>query len=544
MMRVDRQSSNASYTEQSPLQRITRTRPPLMQDSISSYPPLEGEEKRSPLKIVVDCLLCIRAVIWMQIRKIFSLFFYRKYPTPEASAPEGQSGGRRPHPPVNDAENFFPDDFIPDSLSTIEEDDEEEASVHEQNLSLSQLNLNDEEKDHIVFIINTLAKESAFKMPTLELRRRGEALSHLHPFIYLKFVLCNVALFADFKVMKTRSFGIVWSQYADEFSGKLQDLHKLGVLLPYLKSFAQDTGRDYEVMKRMIETSAFRSFTDYLIEDPTSTVSTPSSDHSSASSTSVPFSPRKRELVPLTAVSSPPRSSAANGYSPPSTLERQQSLRRQRTVKSRDVGPSSPQKRTTIYSGSPVLSERPLSSSSTGRSPFSREATAAAQNPDDIESSAAQSLSRSLNPADLLMPEIHKQKLAKIFEEVAHGSALNLIWQITSIKSDWSKLKEVHPLRLLLEVFNNPAHVANLSLILQSSMRKDYFMTDFALTLKAGATKEMLVPYIEEFCRQMGVEGQLISNYLMVGGEWDWKHVIKYILGKKQLEASSVFTNI
>jgi hypothetical protein len=139
----------------------------------------------------------------------------------------------------------------------------------------------------------------------------------------------------------------------------------------------------------------------------------------------------------------------------------------------------------------------------------------------------------------LAMTRGQQDMVRKLFHTVAHSNYVSLGLQVTSLKSNWAALRAVHPFRLLLEVFNDPTMVADLTLIYRDSWKKDRFLTDFAYTLKHGtANYQELAPYMASFSAQAGIRVETLEDTLAIQRTRKWEDIIEILYNKKCIIAT------
>jgi hypothetical protein len=127
------------------------------------------------------------------------------------------------------------------------------------------------------------------------------------------------------------------------------------------------------------------------------------------------------------------------------------------------------------------------------------------------------------------MTSVQKQKLTRLLTDISENSPFFLGLQVAFLRYDWQALQDVHPLRLLWEVFSNPSHIAKLDRILKNNLKRNYFLDDFAYTLKTGAVRVVDLPsYFEDFKTGMRIPDYSLEG-LRGGGHYQWRQVIKYL---------------
>ena len=533
--------------------------------------------QRSPLQVFIDLFSCIQFFIVSKAGKLFhfiqSVFQHEKNETAPApltppsalSRTQEPMVAREPESPSNSRatqRRHVADEATFASPQRRSRSDEMAVALaqpqrreiplassailarqdhtQEEDSAFHALIMSEEEQEKTKFIIQNLANTSALLMPAAELRRFGEDLKTVHPLKFLEHILISQDLSKNFHTMRTRSFGLVWSQFADEFAQKIGAIHRAGRLTVHLGAFARSIRRDLQIMQQMISSSNFRDFMDYLADTvPTIDLTNTHSDSPSLGSEIDSVSSFTEEDAqgarapmnpPESFISSQPRRALSDATTP---------VRQRENRLTSDTEPQSPSR---LLQNHPSLRSRGASFGLSSISPMQSPPFMSPRSRNLIYGDAgerAAAAAPQFNPMMLPMTEEHKQKLARLLADIANKSSANLLWNLFSLKADWTSLRDVHPLRLLCEVFHNPSHIANIARIIANDTRKGYFLSDFAETLKNGATAEQLAPYISEFSKQMGAPEGAIAAQIIVGGEYDWKHVIRYLMGIKQIIATA-----
>ena len=469
-------SSETNHQFNSTLSPQKHTRSTI--DSMSSY--LEGAttpcvaKRRTPLEVICDMIECIKYFIRTKVQGCFESIMACLFKRSASSTREEE---------IN-IENL--DDLLSSDSSSTDSLGAHEAHRHEEmqreDALYQTLPITDDDREKIRFIVHTLATANPFFMPTSELRQKGLEVSHVHPLRFLECIIMTPDLIDDIKIVKQRSFGIIWGQFTEELSEKFIRINESGMLLTHLNAFCRITRSDPRKIRECILRGQFKLMTELLTTETEQPFATP---------------------IPAAARQAPARRSSAARMS------------------ARASGPISPSPHVAALSSS-LRSQAGCSLRESATTP-------------------AQPHARStFSLAHLAMSDVHKQKLRRILTDVASNSAVSLLFQISSIRDDWKALKKVHPLRLLLEVFSDDAYVALLGQILSSGLKKPHFLTDFALTLQNGMSAEERIPYIEEFSDLMGASATEINMNIIVGGEYNWKNVIRYIYEIKQISMSNL----
>ena len=487
-------STNGTYQPpitETPKQPIN----PIRQDSVSSHPdctrptPIQIKP-RSPLAIICDFLECVRYFIASQIHKVD--FFFNsclskiiQSPSKSTEPTSAQIPTRNPSPARTSRTSIsLPDPaagaLIPAAPAPNRESLEDAA--------FRALPITDIDKENIRFIINTLA--TIIALPAAELETRGQAIRHIHPFIFWEYILSEPSLIEDIKALKSRYFGLIWGQFTEGCIGKIQAMHDQGLIASHLNAFARSIHRNPEELTNLMR----RSWLDFL--------------NNLVDSSGQRLSPSPRMINSIR----PDRDSdsgATTGSSGGYSLSQ---------------GASDP-------SHEGLLLTLPLETrgrSTTASSPQGSATARAA--PEKIV-------------AAIPMTNDQKQKLNRLLTDISQNSPFFLGIQIASLRSDWYSLQDVHPLKLLLEVFNNPTHVAKIDLILGNNLKKGYFLNDFANTLKAAARNVELRPYFHNFAREMAITEESLER-ITAGSHYEWQYLIRYLFHlKRTLARATTFSS-
>jgi|GEM_PF-6477634 len=483
-------------------------------DSISSHQehaanPTSGQAPaKSPLQVIIDLFQCVKYFLISSAQKLmqtlFSCLFKQKpipapptastsstLPNPTGQPPAAPSEPARQSPQeVVDTTRPTP---LPPTSSTGSADPARARAAAEEDAAFNALERTDADEGHISFIMHTLA--TTLVLPTTELTQRGEATRHVHPLRFLEYVLKNPTLAQDFRELQRRcTLGffeggtittMIWNAFTSELSEKLTSQLRAGTLLAHVNAFARSTGRNPEEIRTRIVAQNWTGLIEHLIASvPSATVPTAPIAITRPSATTLPTTRASLEQP----VANPPPPSV-----PPLLLPEGDSF--------------------TSVLDTP---EGPIARGITGGESFSLTTRPVAA-------------PEVLDPIDLHMSEALKAKLRRVFNDIAHHSYLNLLWNIQSLRADWKELEGVHPFKLLLTVFKDPLLMANLRAILAEPLKKEEFLNDFAKTLKHGARPDQLRPYLNSFATQMSALVATLDGQVMTGRVNNWKHVIIYL---------------
>ena len=460
----------SQHTNSEPPLRPTTPRIP---DSLGPHPESvrpapSGNNARSPLGVVCDFLTCINFFILSTFHKI-QRFFCPCLSKATHSAPVAPRSvilpptPRMPPPLQDPAASSLP---LRSSIADAEEAEDR---------AFQALALSEDDRENIAFLVNTLA--TAVFLPTEDLKRRGDAIRHVHPFVFWKYILTQENLAAQMKAIKPKFFGIIWGQFSAGCIEKLEAMDDASLLAPHVNAFARSIRRDPRELRDLMNVS-WIDFLNSLID---------------SSPEALPR--RTREVNPI-------RLDRDSGSAATTASD------------------------STASRGSSVIlpiGDHPAASTGLFNTPRSGEiqATGMALSPERA--------SPSMRIDSIFMTVVQKQKLTRLLTDISQNSPILLGLQVAFLRNDWQALQDVHPLRLLHEVFTNPSHTAKLDLILKSNLKRTYFLDDFAYTLKTGASRALdLSSYFDDFKRQMRIEDYPLES-LRGGGNHEWRLLIKHL---------------
>jgi hypothetical protein len=459
---------------------------PRIVDSLSTHPQTvrtapSANNARSPLAKVCDFLNCINYFLLSAFHKIQRFFCpclsKVTHSTPVASPTVILPPTSTTPPPLQDP----PASSLPSSPPT-------EHAEESEDLAFKNLALSEADKQNITYIVNTLAR--VIFLPTEELRRRGDTIRHVHPFIFWEYVLNQQSLAEDMKVIKTRYSGIIWGQFTEDCIQKLQAMDEASLLAPHVNAFARSIQRDPRELRDLLSVS-WLDFLNSLIDL------------------------RPQALAPI-----------APGVS---------SIRRDRdsdsTATTASVGTAGGGPSLMLPIGDhPAASTGLIGTARLGEpQPMGRVFSPQSSSPN--RAPAQKTI------ASLTITSAQKVMLTRLLTDISENYSFVLGLKVTFLRNDWRALQDVHPLRLLWEVFSNPSHIAKLDRILKSHLKRTHFLDDFAFTLKNGAMRVVdLHSYFEAFKTGMSIPAYSLER-LRGGGRDEWRQLIKHLHSIKTFAA-------
>ncbi|NDE82149.1 MAG: hypothetical protein EB051_00835 [Chlamydiia bacterium] len=137
-------------------------------------------------------------------------------------------------------------------------------------------------------------------------------------------------------------------------------------------------------------------------------------------------------------------------------------------------------------------------------------------------------------PEGFGMAELAKQNLCDVLRHFAENGTWFLA-QTSPLKKDW--LMPVHPLRIIIEIFQDPGKVAFFKIIMGNKARNKTFLHYFAKILKEISQPEHrhnLTLFEDEFALKMAVPLHVFQSYLLAAGHDGWKHLIQVVYRYKE----------
>lgn len=139
------------------------------------------------------------------------------------------------------------------------------------------------------------------------------------------------------------------------------------------------------------------------------------------------------------------------------------------------------------------------------------------------------------DPVDFRIDKIAAENLSEVLYHFAQGSFVRWLQTTSPLKKPL--LTPVHPLRLLLEIFQDEANLAFFKAIMEDDVRRKSFLDYFALTLKEISQpkhRHNLSLYKEEFGQKIGVSPHIFESYLLAAGRDGWKRLIQVVYRYKE----------
>ena len=359
------------------------------------------------------------------------------------------------------------------------------------------LRMTEEDMETINYILTTLATANAFNMPSTELREKGKAIQEVHPLKFLSYVINNSLMLTNLSMIKSRLWGIIWTQFIDDLSDKLTETVKGENFEQYIDAFSRSIRRDPHLVREKIAEGSWTKFIDFVTE-------TTSREPSISSHSSV-----ENDLS-----DTPP--SSPNGKMMPHF---QSQLQQTAMINPKEQGP-------TLARHSIVQSALAAPTDIKGNLDV-----------EDTQSNAAfdpESLTQITNPFLLPISAEQKETIEYLLSTVATTNHFLLSFYIIELKHKWKTLKDVNALRILIEIFTDTTNFSNLSLIMQDNLKRKHFLDDLIKVL-SKTTPGALAPYVVNFAKPMHVHEQTILPFIMIGDQRSWKNLVKYLYSVKQL---------
>lgn len=464
-------------------------------DTMNSYQeqatsPAAPAADKSPLYVIMDLCKCVKFLIIFHAKKLmhwlFSCFFTSK---PATAPPRPNNQPSAPQPasrPGATIASTLPISGAPTAVPAVMAAPlPVPANEAAENAAFSSLPISAADKDNIAIIVRSFNAGNLF-MNSGDIIRRGDEINPVHPFRFLESIFTDSGLSREIQTLKSRTpswsvDGLLAGHVWSHFVSGLKDKLNAHLADGTLICHINAFARSIGRDPAEIQTRVTSKNWAGLIDYLIDTI----------------------PLLPPLA-SPPPNAAAVNAA--------------------------------TLPAASPPLSARAVSAADGGAFPPPPEM--ARIMPQPFSAVAAP----QLDPEILEISELQRAKLARLFHDIAHNNYANLFWNILSLRADWYALRDVHPLKLLLTVFNDPALIVNLRTILDDPLKKEEFLKDFASTLKHGATPDQLKAYLDIFARRMRVAVGSLDSWVMVERTNDWKHVIRFLLNTRPLAAAGLGT--
>ncbi|NDD58309.1 MAG: hypothetical protein EBZ47_03520 [Chlamydiae bacterium] len=465
----------------SPSTSASRNPRPL-HDSLHSHirdePLLSPEPQRSSCQIISDFIECIKYFVISQITRLIRCLKYWFVKEPLSSEPS-------PSTPLREHNLLLLENGDPSSSTTYSTQTEEQMlKIEEEDIVFRALPITSLHREGIDFIMDTLANKSALAIPITQLRQIGDSLKDLHTLRFLEYILNEPTNATNFKNIKNNCFGIIWSQFVDETAEKLQEMDKQNLIEPYLDAFVRSIRTNIFLVREQIAKNSWTGLLHYLA---TATYDTPSSSSRSGSNS----------IESDDSISASPH------------LESDQSLKR-------SLDPNHSAKKAS-YTQSPT-SHYIL---------------------DPMEGIPISQRCSEADPMQLTITEEQKTKLNGILRGIATHTDIVFMTSRIMPSYDLASLAGVHPLRLLLEIFQDTTNYANFSIIMNTSNRKMYLLKHLCRTLKFRSSPENLIPFISKFARLLSLNEEDIRTPIIAGGTKNWENVIRYIYSCRKMLTSS-----
>ena len=153
----------------------------------------------------------------------------------------------------------------------------------------------------------------------------------------------------------------------------------------------------------------------------------------------------------------------------------------------------------------------------------------------DEQSLIGDEFSTEQGPLDFSIDQANKNKLTSMLRYYSSNQLLFL--------SRTQTLTQVHPLRLILEIFEDPSNFTLFTKIMEDLPKRHKFLEAFSKILKSASDngEHTLSKYTTKFADQMRIKPQVVEADILTAGSTSWKNLIKAVYRNKQ-ELSSLET--
>ncbi|MEI8329385.1 MAG: hypothetical protein WCG14_05255 [Chlamydiia bacterium] len=150
----------------------------------------------------------------------------------------------------------------------------------------------------------------------------------------------------------------------------------------------------------------------------------------------------------------------------------------------------------------------------------------------DEQSLIGDECSTEQDPVDFSIDQDNKNKLTYMLRYYSSNKLLFL--------SRTQTLTQVHPLRLILEIFEDPSNFTLFTKIMEDPSKRSKFLEAFPKILKSASEngEHNLSKYTTKFADQMRIKPQVVEADILTAGNTSWKNLIKAVYRNKQEQPS------
>jgi hypothetical protein len=128
---------------------------------------------------------------------------------------------------------------------------------------------------------------------------------------------------------------------------------------------------------------------------------------------------------------------------------------------------------------------------------------------------------------DIPCTEEHKACIYEIISTMAENSKLSLLFNQSHLKGLGDQISDVHPMKFLSTIFNDPHLKMCMNLIWNDYFKRNGFLDGLGPSLTREMEKGKLTMHIPDFAQDVGVEAEHLRPYF---NAQDWENLVLFLI--------------
>jgi hypothetical protein len=130
--------------------------------------------------------------------------------------------------------------------------------------------------------------------------------------------------------------------------------------------------------------------------------------------------------------------------------------------------------------------------------------------------------------AKLTITDEEKRMMREVIQTVGRGSEIKLGMMYLSLSKKRAQLMHIHPLRSLATQITDEYTKQCLGKLLDHSMKRDNYLSDFSSKMKEEGAKDNVLKYVDGFCKEVKANPIQVRMYIT---HQEYEKLIRYLIG-------------
>jgi hypothetical protein len=128
---------------------------------------------------------------------------------------------------------------------------------------------------------------------------------------------------------------------------------------------------------------------------------------------------------------------------------------------------------------------------------------------------------------DLVCTEDDKASIYEIISTMSENGKINLLLKQNRLKELGAKINHLHPMKFLTSIFGNAYLKVCMVNVYDDYFKRVGFMDGLAPSLDRTADKGKLIPYVDEFAQELGIDPDSIRWFFHLR---DWDGLVRQLI--------------